>query len=153
MTDIKINAPGAGQWVMDRLGSRFMDGFDVSFTRHAPDGSVRGGIVLSHYIGGSMTAHMAGDDKHWFNRELAWLVFDYAFNQLGCIKLLAPLRSDNSRVIAMDMRGGWDLEAVVKDAYGRGLHMLILTMTRETCPWLNYKPKAWRANWRDASDG
>lgn len=150
MTDVRIDAPGAGQWVMDRLGGVFTPGFDHSFTRHAEDGSVRGGIILSNYVGGSITAHMAGADKRWFNRELAWLVFDYAFNQLGVHKMLAPISSKNSRILAIDMRGGWTLEAVVQDAYAVGEHMMILTMTKATCPWLRYQPKQWRSNRRVA---
>src|SRR4051794_19818612 len=117
VTDIRIDAPGARQWVMDRLGGVFTPRFHPRFTRHAEDGSVRGGIILSHYVGGSITAHMAGGDKRWFNRELAWLVFDYAFNQLGVHKMLAPLSSKNIRILAIDLRGGWTLEAVVPDAY------------------------------------
>jgi hypothetical protein len=152
MTDIRIDAPGAGQWVMDRAGGVFMPVYDHSFTRHdRRDGSIRGGFVLCQYLGASMAVHCAGDDKHWCNRELLWVVFYYAFVQLNCIKLFAPLRSDDDRKMAMWLRAGWALETVLTDAYALGVHMMVLTMVKDACPWLNYQPKEWRVGHKEAA--
>lgn len=140
--DIRIDEPGAGQWVMDRCGGAFSPLHDHSFTTHR-DGQIIGGFVLCQYLGNSITVHMAGDDKFWCSRDLLWLIFHYAFEQLGCYKALAPLRSDQHRVIAMDTRAGWNLEAVVRDAYAPGVHMLILGMTKASCPWLKHTPRSW----------
>jgi len=60
--------------------------------------------VLSFFIGGSMTVHVAAQNKRWCSRDLLWLIFHYAFEQLGCHKLLTPLPSDNYPIIEMDMR-------------------------------------------------
>jgi RimJ/RimL family protein N-acetyltransferase len=73
-------------------------------------------------------------------------VFHYAFVQLGCLKVLAPVRSDNHAAIAIDLRAGWHLETVIRDIYAPGVDMLVLTMTKENCPWLAHEPKAWRPN-------
>lgn len=143
--EIKIDAPGGGEWVMSRVKGTFTPGLDHSFTTHDGDRIV-GGIVVCAYFGNSMAAHMAGEDKHWFSRELAWLVFDYAFNQVGCHKMVAGIRSDNHRAIAIDIRGGWRYETVIKDLYEPGVDMVVLGMTPATCPWLNYKPKRFRSN-------
>lgn len=147
--DIRIDESGAGQWIMDRCEGVFRPDMDHSFSSH--DGErILGGFVLNQYLGASMSVHMAGDDKRWCNRELLWLVFDYAFNQLGCTKMLAPVRSDNYVAISQDLRAGWHLETVVRDVYAPGVHMLILGMTKATCPWLAYQPKTWRSNKRVA---
>jgi hypothetical protein len=144
MREIRINAPGAGDWVMSRVGGRrFTPGHDNSFTTHR-DGEILGGFVLCDYIGGSLTVHMAGDDKRWCSKELLWLVFHYAFEQVGCTKMIAPLPSNDPKVLAMDMRAGWQLETAVTDVYGPGIHMMVLTMTKDECPWLKYTPRYWR---------
>jgi RimJ/RimL family protein N-acetyltransferase len=151
MKDIRINSPGAGDWIMGHLhAGKFTPGWDNSFSSHEGD-RILGGIVLTCYLGGSMTAHMASQDKRWFSRELAWLTFHYAFEQLGIHKMLAALESDNHKILAMDMRGGWQLEATIRDAYGLGRHMLILSMTKDTCPWLRYKSKLWQPLNREAA--
>jgi hypothetical protein len=36
------------------------------------------------------------------------------------------------------------IEAVIRDAYVDA-DMVVLTMTKESCPWLTYKPRAWRS--------
>jgi hypothetical protein len=146
MALVKIDAPGAGEWIMSRVKGTFTPGMDHSFSNHHDQGNILGGIVVGAYFGNSMVAHMAGDNSRWFTRELAWLAFDYCFNQVGCHKMIAGIRSDNHKAIAIDMRGGWQFETVIKDLYEPGVDMVVLAMTRDTCPWLNYRSKQFRSN-------
>jgi RimJ/RimL family protein N-acetyltransferase len=143
---VQIDAPGAGDWIMEHAGGCFNPACDHAFSSHRDDGTILGGIVLADYMGNSWSAHMGAEDSRWFSRELAWLVFDYAFNQCGCHKLVGPVRSDNHLALATDLRGGWHLEAVIRDLVAPGVHLMVLTMTRDQCPWLNYQPKTWRSN-------
>jgi hypothetical protein len=84
---------------------------------------------------------MAGEDRFWCSRDLLWLVFDYGFNHCKVGKMLAPVRSDNTVALALDTRAGWQVEAVLKDIYAPGTHMVILAMTKDACPWLNHQPR------------
>ena len=128
---------------MARLGGHFTPGWDHSFTSHQA-GRILGGFVVSNYLGGSMTCHMASQDPRWCSRDLLWLVFHYTFVQCGCHKMITPLPSKTrDDVVALDLRAGWELEAVVKDAYAPGVHMLILTMTKDKCVWLKHQPTVW----------
>lgn len=142
MVDIRIDAPGSGAWIMERAEGYFRDGYDHAFSSHDGD-RILGGFALVGYLGASMTVHMAGDDPRWFSRDLAWLTFHYAFEQLGVRKLLAPVRSDNYPVMALNLRAGWQIETVIRDAFPDS-HMVILSMTKPTCPWLNHKPRVWQ---------
>jgi RimJ/RimL family protein N-acetyltransferase len=144
MREIRIDAPGAGEWIMSQVGGRFSAGDDHSFSTWKGD-VILGGIALIGFYGNAWTMHMAGEDR-WFSRELAWMAFDYAFNQCGCHKIISGVRSDNHLALAIDMRGGWQLETIIRDLYEPGVHMMVLTMTQETCPWLDYHPKFWRSN-------
>jgi RimJ/RimL family protein N-acetyltransferase len=143
--EILIDAPGAGDWIMERARGSFNPRADHSFSSHR-DGKILGGIVLADYLGNSWSAHMASEDPYWFSRELAWLVFDYAFNQCGCHKMVTGVSSENRRALEIDLRGGWKLEAVIRDLYAPGVDMMVLGMTRDTCPWLDYQPKQFRSN-------
>jgi hypothetical protein len=143
VTDIRIDAPGCGQWVMDRCGRGvFNPSHDHSFTSHDGD-QILGGFVLCHYLGNSMMAHMACEDKRWLSKDLLWLPCHYAFVQLGCGKVLGPMRSDNHRAISIALRAGWTLETVIRDVYAPGVDMMLLVMTKDTCRWLAYEPKVW----------
>jgi hypothetical protein len=144
---VKIDEPGAGDWIAAQFQGTFNHGMDHSFSSHAEDdNTILGGIMVSMFFGNSMTCHMAGQNQHWFSRELAWLVFDYCFNQCGCHKMFAGVRSDNHRALAINMRGGWQVETSLKDVFAPGVDMVVLWMTRESCPWLNYRPRHFRSN-------
>lgn len=142
MSDIRIDAPGAGEWIMERVDGSYTPGRDHSFASFR-DGEILGGFVLCEYYGASMSIHMAGDDPQWCSRELLWMAFHYAFVQLGCRKLFAPVKSTNYHAIELNLRAGWHLEAVIKDVY-IDAHMMVLSMTKEACPWLDYAPTQWR---------
>jgi hypothetical protein len=140
MREIRIDSPGVGNWIMERAHGYFTPGHDHSFSAHeAHEGSWRllGGFACVGYFGASMTIHMAGADKRWFSRGLAAVTFDYAFNQLECRKLLAPVKSTDHDTIEMDLRAGWVVDVIIKDVLPDG-DMVILSMTKDQCPWLKY---------------
>lgn len=99
------------------------------------DGVPAGGFVFTNYLGDSIQCHMGGVDRHWLTRDLTLMFFDYAFNQLGVKKLIAPVSSTNRVAIAMDLRAGFSEECRIKQALP-GADLLFLTMTREQCRFL-----------------
>jgi len=58
MREIKIDAPGAGAWIMERVDGVFRDRVDHSFSSHE-DGEILGGFALTGYMGLAMSIHMA----------------------------------------------------------------------------------------------
>jgi hypothetical protein len=140
MTEIRIDEPGAGDWIMKQVEGYFTLGRDHSFSSHV-DGEILGGIVVANYMGASATMHMAGGDAQWCSRDLLWMAFNYAFEQLGCRKLFGPVRADNYNALHINLRGGWSIETVLRDAY-KDTHMVLLSMTKDQCPWLEYAPPA-----------
>lgn len=142
MREIRIDFPGAGEWIMAQSAGSFTPGFDHSFATYR-NGNCVGGFVTSSFLGNVVTLHMAGRDKHWCSRELLFLVFHYAFVQLGCHKVFGPCRSTNLDAIDIDLRGGWEFETVIRDAFAPGVHLVLLGMTRDRCKWLNHTPRSW----------
>lgn len=134
-----------GTWVMNQVGGVFTHGWDHALLNVDGQGARLGGFALCHYLGASMTVHMAGVDARWCSRDLLWMVFHYAFVQLGLRKLIAPVHSTNHIAMAQDLRAGWTVEAVLRDATPDG-HLVLLTMTRDTCPWLKLRPKGYKAS-------
>jgi hypothetical protein len=144
---ILIDAPNAGNWIMERVGGWVVPAVDHSFaTYHGAQ--ILGGFVVCEFLGNSMRAHMAAEDPRWFSRELAWLVCDYVFNQIGCGKMVTGVRSDNFAVLFMCRRAGWQVETSVADLYEPGVDMVILAMYPGSCSWLNYRPKLFRSKIR-----
>jgi hypothetical protein len=136
---------------MARAGGVFTLGHDNAFMTYRGERRL-GGIAATGYLGASIQFHMAGDDNRWITRDLLWLAFDFAFNQLGVRKVLGPLASTNDIAMAIDLRAGFELDAVIRDAVPDG-HLIILSMTKEKCRWLNYRSGAWRSNHGGQDDG
>jgi hypothetical protein len=103
-----------------------------------------GGFVLSDFTGACAAVHMAGERPGWCSRDLLWMLFDYAFYQLGCLKLIALVHSDNYLALSLDLRAGWRIETLIEDLYGPGVHAFVLYMKPEFCRWLDHRPKGWR---------
>jgi len=139
--EIRINASGAGEWIMQRAGGVFTLGHAHSLSTHRNE-EIQGGFVLDGFTGVCALVHMAGEPG-WCTPDLLWMVFDYGFNQLGVKKLLAMVRSDNYLALSLDLRAGWRVETLVRDMYGEGVHAFILYMMPEFCRWLNHVPKGW----------
>jgi len=150
MSEIRIDAPGAGEWIMERCGGHFVPVFSHTLSTHEPTvGQILGGFVLTDYISNaSAMVHMAGDGPGWCTRDLLWMLFEYGFHQLGVRKMFALIRSDNTRSLEMCLRAGWKSETVIGEVFGEGVHGVLLYMIEAECPWLKYPSKTWRIGGR-----
>ena len=137
---ILINNPGDGEWIALRAGGAFNPATDHSIGVHWA-GVMKGGVVFSGYLGGAITIHMAGSEDNWATRDFLWMVYDYAFNQLGVRKLIGLVAETNTRALAIDLRMGFVVETRICDVMADGTDMLILTMRREQAKWLKVKPR------------
>jgi L-amino acid N-acyltransferase YncA len=143
---ILINHVDDGVWVMQRVGGVFNHITDQCIALHR-DGHIRGGVVYTGFLGASIMLHMAGSEDNWATRDFLWMVFDYAFNQLGVRKLIGLVASRNTRAISVDLRLGFRLEGRLTEMLpDSDEDLLILTMLKRDCKWLNLVPKHYRSN-------
>jgi len=141
---IIIDGPGDGQWIMDHVHGFYHTDTDHSIAMHR-DGKIAGGVVYTGYLYASIAIHMAGTETNWATKDFLWMVFDYAFNQLGCRKLVGLVPAYNSRAISVDLRLGFRLEGRLREMLvDPNEDLLILTMTKAECKWLNLQPIHYR---------
>lgn len=146
MRSIRVNAEGAGDWVMQRVGGVFNEKTDHCVSRHDHDGAVLGGVVFTGYLYGSIILHMAGNETHWASRDFLWMIYNYAFEQLGVRKCVGLVAASNSRALSIDIRMGFRVEARLADMLADGEDLLILTLKKADCRWLRVKPCHYRSN-------
>lgn len=116
---------------------------DVVISR-TKDGKLLGGVIYEGFTGSSVFIHQAAFDSRWINRDLLWIVFHYAFVQLGCKKVIGTIPSSDPELLALNLKFGFNVEHVIEDGYPDG-GMMILSMKREACRWLDLKPREWKA--------
>lgn len=100
------------------------------------DGRILGGVVYQNYTRASIEMHVAGLAPSWLSRSLLFVAFGYPFLQLGCLKVIGRVAAHNKRALEFDLKLGFNEEARIRDVYPEG-DLLILTMRRDECRWLN----------------
>lgn len=127
-----------GRWVCERLGSEWYPGKGIGMGLEE-DGELIAGVLFDSFNGASICMHVAAvPGKRWMNRELLWYAFAYPFLQLKVTKILGPVSAAAVDVLEFDKHLGFVLEATLKDAHPDG-DLLILSMTKDQCKWLNIK--------------
>ena len=143
---ILIDHLGDGDWIMRQVGGVYNERTDHSVAVHR-DGRLKGGVVYTGYLGASIMLHMAGTEDNWATRDFLWMVFDYAFVQLGCRKLVGLVPAYNTRAISVDLRLGFRLEGRLTEMLtDPNEDLLILTMRKSECKWLAYEMRGYRSN-------
>lgn len=100
-------------------------------------GTLIGGVVYHNYRGHDCEVSSAMDDPRWARRGVLRALFDFPFNQLGCVRLTAITAADNlpARTALVDQ--GFKQEGIhprawhdhVSDAVSYG-------MLKEQCRWI-----------------
>jgi len=158
MRGIRINHPGDGDFVMKLIGGRFSENSDHVIAVHR-DEHVIGGVVYTGFTGGAIFVHMAGISganlRSWAYPDFLWMVFDYAFHQLGVRRLMGLVDATNQTALEIDRRLGFEVAAVLPDMTADGGAVYILTMHRDqwaASKFAKIKPRLYRREWEN-SDG
>lgn len=109
------------------------------------DGRLLGGVIYEGMTSNCVFMHQAGFEKKWMTPDLLWVFFDYPFNQLGLGKVCGTIPSSKPELLEFNLRLGFSVECVVKDAYKDG-DLIVMSMRKAECRWLRIKPKSIRSN-------
>ena len=133
--------PLFGPWMMGILGGHWFAGRGSIIGLWDDE---KGPIAACLFEGSneaSIMLHIATDGtKKWMNREYLWFVFYYPFIQLGINKIIAPIESTNRQCSTFVEHIGFALEATLKGCAPDG-DLLIYTMSKDQCKWLNLREK------------
>ncbi len=122
------------QWVADRTTTTYYPGSGQGIGIEK-DGKLTCGVLFEGYNGKSIQIHVAIEPGARMTREWLFVLFDYAFRQLGVNKIIGVVDSTNEAALRFDKHIGFVEEAVIADA-GKHGDMHILTMTRQQCRFL-----------------
>ena len=122
-----------GNWVALQTGQT---GDWGSFNAFGIDvgGSVAAGVVINNINGANATVHIAIAKPSKLLPRLFSVVCDYAYNQLGLLRLTGMVPTDEPDTIAFDKKIGFEEEFVMKDG-APGADMQFLVMWHDKCRW------------------
>lgn len=129
-----------GAAIAAAIPRRFNPACDPVISNVNAAGELLGGVIYDGFTGPCIFLHQAGFSKFWLTRDMLWAAFDYPFNQLGCSKVCGTIPSTDDKLLTLNIKLGFDVEGRIEGAYPDG-DMLILSMVRKNCRWLNITPQ------------
>lgn len=119
VTDIRV-----AQFVEKTIGQPIIPPFTcIGIER---DGEVIAGVVFNGFTGPDIHMTVAG---HGWNRALLRAVGEYAFGQLGCLRISAV--TEQEKVVALAERIGGRVEGHMRNLFGEGRGGVMLGFLRE----------------------
>lgn len=114
-------------WLAEKFGCPVATAPTIGFAR---DGKLVGVAHFPNYSGHDIEVNYYG--PHSWTKKSLQAIFDYPFNQLGCLRVTARCRSSN---VELFIRLGFRVEGRLRLHYGDE-DALILGMLRRECRWL-----------------
>ena len=141
-----FNDKDHGAAIGELAGARFTPGYDIAIAR-VRDDVLLGGVIFTDYTGESIHIHTASWDDHWVNRDLAFVVFDYPFNQLGVKRIFGRLPESNYLALRFNRHCGFREVARVEGVYRHNVAQIVMRCDREDCRFLGkFKPRRIKSN-------
>lgn len=121
-------------WVAGEVAQRVpWEGFNAFGVE--VDGKLVAGVVVHQINGANAFCHIAVKKPTKLLYQLFAVVCDYSFRQLGLNRLTGLVPSNEERIVRFDMRLGFEIEFIMKDA-AVGADLVGLVMRADKCPWL-----------------
>lgn len=98
------------------------------------------GCVYQGWTKVACTMHTAIFDAPKITRNALFHIFHYPYIQLKCERIFSAVPSDNPKALELNKKIGFKEVTVVPRAYPDA-DAIILSMEREDCKWLKYRPK------------
>lgn len=132
---VLFNSPAYGAEVAGMVGTELPP--KSSSICRVRNGTLLGGAVYFNKFGTtSISAHIAGKDPHWLNRDLLFMLFDYPFNQLKVERIFGFVAEDNQHAIRFNLKLGFTFVTHIPHMYKNDTACLVMQMEREYCRFL-----------------
>jgi RimJ/RimL family protein N-acetyltransferase len=121
-------------WIERILFQKF--GEEAKFIGQEIDGNLVAVVAFCGFLPNACHMHIGTVGDNWMSKDLLWACFDYPFIKLGKKVILATLDASNKEAVRLNRHLGFQDKCVIEDAHENG-DLLIMTMKREDCKWLN----------------
>lgn len=100
-------------------------------------------LLYNHFVWPNIGIHVAArEGALWCYPDILYHIFAYPFEQLGCTRVTAPIKSTNRASIRTVEALGFTLEGTLRHAGRNGEDTLLYGMLKEECRWINHRKAA-----------
>jgi hypothetical protein len=140
---IRLNDVHAIRLIASAAHIQFVPKLHQCIAEYDSNDILRGGVLFTDWMGGSVQVHVAGFRSNWATKALLFMTFDYPFKQLKVKKLIGLVPEENYRARNLNLHLGFKIEYKIDDVFndkGPFNGMYIMSMKREDCRWLGMEP-------------
>lgn len=99
------------------------------------DGDLVGAVIFTEYTGNDIHVSVVTTNPCWWHRRYIRTLYEYVFDQCGCIRISALVKEDNAKSIKL-LRGlGFQEEGRLR-RYFNPQDGLVFGQLRSECKWL-----------------
>lgn len=121
-------------WLNARVGVEWSDEFRaVGLVKNDCLIAVAG---YNGFTGRSCVMHSAIDDPAGVDRTFIRAAFEYPFEQLNLVEVLAPVMEENEKAMNFDLKLGFKEVYRIAGGSPDGGDIILLRMRREECRWI-----------------
>ena len=128
-----LNNEIVGNWVARRTDVVFNPNNSTSIGWLDKEGNLIAGVLYENYTKTSIMAHIAIDAP--VGKKFFYTIHHYPFIQLGVLKVIGQVKSNNEEALRLDKKLGFIEEARLKDIYPDA-DLIFLTLSKENCKFL-----------------
>ena len=100
------------------------------------DGVIVVGVIYNNYTKNVRCSMHGAIEGNHLTREFLWMMFDYAFNKLGCKVIINHVCSTNKKSLKFTKHLGFKQHGEpIKDGTEKG-DLILFTLNRDDCKWL-----------------
>lgn len=130
------NSVGVATYVSTKTDATFTPGMYQSFAILNDQNEFCGGVVVSNFREHDCELSCAAETSLAWKESILRAVFDYVFNQLGCVRCTAITKKGNKRARAFLEGMGFQLEGNVRLGYDGVKDALIYGLLASECKYL-----------------
>ena len=104
-----------GMWLSEKVDVDYVDGNPCFGTEI--DGKLAAAVMFNAWNQSNVCIHNRIEHPAAITRHLLHTVFAYAFRHLGARRITGAVLGNNHKAIALNLRLGFELEAVFKDYF------------------------------------
>lgn len=123
-------------WVREHLPMRVQDFGPHSAVGFTHGGQLIAGVVFRNYNEHDVEIVVAATSAKWCTRLNLRILFDYIYNQLGCVRCTCIIGQHNKRSRKLAKGLGFRLEGVVRKGYDGKADAIVYGLLRGECMYL-----------------
>ena len=127
-----------GEWVAKQIEPHYsIDKFwPCTAMGFEKDGELIAGVMYHNYRKTDIELSAAAINERWLSRKNLQEIFNYPYNQLGCIRTTAVTGRKNRRARKLLEGLGYRLEGVCRLGWEGKQDAFIYGMTKDECKWI-----------------